>query len=209
MVLEFLQVRRDIANALCCGLIHQRNRSLVSRLGAKPGVIVDLIGSQHHVNRSLEADKGDIAGVVVIVQQRLSAQGQIFSEGFLARERRCFTKCTSRLDQSVFVVATIRDHFKRPVLSAFDCREGVESPFAVGLRQRPKPGINVMFGCAGRVKFADRALGRNPVDECRPGRAPRTLEEIQRIELRLRSRCLSGLSLSYQRAGAGPHLPHI
>src|SRR5450631_2007486 len=96
------------------------------------------------VNRSLEADKGDIAGVVVVVQQRLSAQSQEVFECRLVRERRCFTKRASRLRQSVFVVATIRDHLKGPVLSAFDGREGVESPLAVGLRQCPKPDIDVM-----------------------------------------------------------------
>jgi hypothetical protein len=148
MVLKLLQVCGDPTNALRRGLIHQRNRSLVSRLGAEPGVIVDLIGSHHHVNRSLKADKGDIAGVVVVVQQCLSAQGQVVPERRLVRDRRGFAKCASRLRQSVFVVATIRDHFKRPVLSAFDGREGVESPLAIGLRQCPKPDIDVMLGCA-------------------------------------------------------------
>src|SRR6202011_5044969 len=68
MVLKLLQMRGDPADAPRRGLIHQRNRNLVSRLGAEPSVIVDLIWSQRHVNRSLEADKGDIAGVVVVVQ---------------------------------------------------------------------------------------------------------------------------------------------
>ena len=42
-----------------------------------------------------------------------------------------------------------------------------------------------------------------------PGGSPWTLEEIQRSEFRLCSGRLSGLSVSYQRASARPHLSHI
>ena len=99
VVLDFLQVRGDDLELVGLGFVADGDVGFEPGLVAEQLVVVGLVRADGDVERRVEIHPGDIAGVVVVGEEGIGAQGQEFLERRVVGERGGFAQEAGRLLQ--------------------------------------------------------------------------------------------------------------
>ena len=118
----------------------------------EPFVLVDLVRPDGRLDRALQFHPGDIARVIIVAQESVSAGGEEFLQGWLARRRGGFAQERGGASQLAFVFDVVGNEGELLVSLPTDHGEETFGAFLFGGGQRFDPRFDLGLGCVERVK---------------------------------------------------------
>ena len=131
VVLHFLQVRRDGLELVGLRFVADGDVGFEAGLVAEQLVVVGLVGADGDVERRVQIHPGDVAGVVVVGEEGIGAQGQEFLQRRVVGERGGFAQEAGRLLQIGGVRLVVGDEGQLLVGIAPDDGEEADGLFAL------------------------------------------------------------------------------
>ena len=118
----------------------------------EPFVFVNLVGPDRRLDRALQFHPGNVARVIIVAQESVSARGEEFLQGRLGRGRGGFAQEDGGASQLALVFDVVGNEDELPVRLPTDNREETFGALLFGRGQRFDPCFDFGLGCVERVK---------------------------------------------------------
>ena len=158
MFSTLLQVRRDGFELVGLGFVADGDVGFEAGLVAEQLVVVGLVGADGDVERRVEIHPGDVAGVIVVGEEGVGAQGQEFLERGVVGERGGFAQEARGLLKIGGVGLVVGDEGEFLVGIAPDDGEESDGLFALRRGQGFDPGFELLAGHVRRIEIGAQRL---------------------------------------------------
>ncbi len=211
-VLQFLQVARERLQLLRLHVVAHGDERFERGLVVEPFVFVHLVRPDGGLDRGVELHPRDVAGVVIVRDERIRPAPQELLEAGLRREVGRLAEKRRRASELPLVLEGVRHGREVAVRSPADCREEPRR-LCTGLAfERVDPCLDLFLRSPGGIEVGSLRLCRDPRDkgavsvEAGPGTLVQ--QEVVQAGTGFRRRVDEGLARELLEQGvvAGPDL---